>query len=228
MNLETHYNNLYNDAVAKIRDDRYETDSLIDSPLDKRFGITLLIRPDDKTKKEVCSFLSKLKEIEPLQYYYPTTDMHITVMSVISCYEGFNLSLIDVNDYVNVIQKSLEGIRNFNIEFKGLTASPSCVMVQGFPETEALNTLRDHLRSNFTTSNLQQTIDKRYSIQAAHSTIVRLRQPLTQKGKFLNLIEAHRTHAFGIFKVTTVELVFNDWYQTREKVEKLAEFNLIS
>ncbi|HEX3007410.1 MAG TPA: hypothetical protein VHO90_07320 [Bacteroidales bacterium] len=228
MNLETHYNNLYNDAVAKIRDDRYETDSLIDSPLDKRFGITLLIRPDDKTKKEVCSFLSNLKEIEPHQYYYPATDMHITVMSVISCYEGFNLSLIHVNDYVGIIRKSLEGIRSFDIEFRGLTASPSCVMVQGFPETASLNTLRDHLRSNFRESPLQQTIDKRYSIQAAHSTIARLRHPLTQKDKYLNLIEAHRNQAFGTFEVNTVELVFNDWYQQKDKVKKLAEFTLLS
>jgi hypothetical protein len=50
MNLLDHYDELYRDAVRKIQSDEYEPDELIDAPVDNRFGITLLIRPDKRLK----------------------------------------------------------------------------------------------------------------------------------------------------------------------------------
>ena len=92
MNLKDHYNKLYEDSIQKIRSDSYQVDKLIDSTNDKRFGITLLFRPDSSIKASIQKFLSKIKSIEPNQYFYRDSDLHVTVMSIISCYDGFNLS----------------------------------------------------------------------------------------------------------------------------------------
>jgi 2'-5' RNA ligase len=226
IDLTAHYNQLYHDSLRKIKADDYQPDTLIDPPTDQRLGVTLVCRPNAQTNDQIQSFIEKLKRVEPHQYFYPASDIHITVMSIISCYQGFQLSSISVDDYRKVIQKSLEGCHRFEIEFRGLTASPSCLMIQGFPYDETLNLIRNNLRNNFHHTTLEQSIDKRYAIQTAHATICRLKQPLTNKDAYLKLIEAYRDYNFGTFTVNTLEFVLNDWYQRKEKVKILYQFEL--
>lgn len=226
MDLQQHYNKLYQESIIKYKNDHYELDKLIDSPTDNRFGITLLIRPPQKVKNEIDNFLANLRQIEPNQYYYPKSDIHITVMSIISCYQGFEISQIDTVEYIERIHQCLSGIASFSIQLKGLTASPSCIMVQGFLIDNTLKHIRDNLRNNFKNSALQHSIDKRYAIQTAHSTIFRLRNNLNARDKFLDLIEQYKDYEFGTFTVDSLVLVFNDWYQREDKVQKLYEFKL--
>jgi len=226
MNLQEHYNNLYKESIKKIMDDTYEVDKLINSPLDKRFGITLLTRPSEAVKNNIQKFLNNVKTIEPNQYYYKNSDIHITVMSIISCYDGFQLESINISRYIDLIAKSLIKNPEIEIELVGITASPSCIMIQGFMKNNILNSIRNNLRNNFKNSNLQQSIDKRYSIETAHTTVIRFQNKLNDKLQFLKLIEAFRSYNFGFFKVKNLELVYNDWYQREKLVKKLYEFNI--
>ena len=51
------------------------------------------------TSKE--SYIKEIKKIEPNQYFYPNSDIHITVMSIISCYDGFDMTKIDFEYKLN-------------------------------------------------------------------------------------------------------------------------------
>jgi len=226
MNLTKHYNELYKTSIRKIENGNYQKDLLIDSPDDKRFGITLLIKPPEKIKKKVQIFLEEIKQIDPYQYYYPNSDIHITIISIISCYKGFQLDQISIPDYTDLIKRSLNKIDKFEMKFKGITASDSGIMVQGFPENEILNNLRNNLRTNFKNSDLEQSLDKRYLIQTAHSTIIRFRKKIQNKNEFLEIIEKYKNYDFGSFEVKKLELVFNDWYQRERNSKILEKFEL--
>ena len=219
MTLEVHYNNLYIQSVESILSDNYLIDELIVSALDNRFGITLLIRPCIEVKNNIQKFLNELKNVEPNQYYYDNSDIHITVMSIISCYDGFKLESIEIQEYVELIKESLTTISNIEIEFKGVTASSSCLMIQGFMSNDMLNELRNKLRETFKNSTLQQSIDQRYAIQTAHATVVRFKEKLQLKSGFLKVVEKYRNHNFGTFEVENIELVYNDWYQRAKFVK---------
>lgn len=226
MTLQEHYEQLYQNAIQQIDQELYSIDELIDSTYDNRRGITLLIRPDDKVKTEIIKFLNTLNVFEPNQYFYPESDLHITVMSIISCYDGFNLGNINIEDYIKIIQQSITGIKPFDIEFKGITASPSCIMIQGFMPNNSLNQIRDNLRRNFNNTNLKQSLDKRYTIMTAHSTVFRIREKLRNKDQLIKLIAEYHNYTFGTFKVDQLEFVFNDWYQRKEYVKTLHQFKL--
>lgn len=226
MNLNEHYNELYNKSSEAILGGNYKLDSQINDESDSRFGITLLIRPDKPIKANIQLFLDELKAIDPSQYYYPDSDIHITLMSIISCYEGFSLDKISVPDYVEIIQKSLLDLGEIKIEFRGVTASPSAIMIQGFPTDESLNNLRDKLRENFKKSTLEQSIDSRYAISTAHLTVVRFQEKLQNPEKLVAITDKFRDFDFGTFTVNKIELVYNDWYQRERNTIQLENFKL--
>ena len=226
MNLTEHYNQLYKSASEAILNGKYNLDSYINNSSDSRFGITLLARPNEKVNTEIQQFLDKLKAVEPSQYYYPNSDVHITVLSIISCYQGFSLDKIAVEEYVKTIQKSLIDLGEITIEFRGVTASNSAIMIQGFPTDESLNNLRNKLRENFKNSALEQSIDSRYSISTAHSTVMRFTEKLVNPEKLIEITDEFRDYNFGFFKVDKIELVFNDWYQRKENTIHLKNFDL--
>jgi len=226
MNLTEHYNELYKTSSETILKGKYSIDSEIKKESDSRFGITLLIRPNEEIKTNIQSLLKELKEAEPEQYFYPDSDIHITVMSIISCSEKFTLNQISPNDYIQLICKSMVDVDKITIQLKGVTASPSALMIQGFPTDETLNNLRNKLREDFKNSNLLQSIDSRYTISTAHSTIMRFQEKLHNPEKLIQIADKFRDYDFGEFNVKSLELVYNDWYQRKSNTKVLGEFCL--
>ncbi len=224
--MKTIYDNLYSDSVREIRSGEYKIDTMMDSPDDDRRGITLLFRPSAEVRKKISRILDTLRQLEPNQYYYPESDMHVTVLSIISCYPGFHLSSLDVPAYIRILQKALSGSKGFTLNFRGVTASPSCIMIRGFPENNALNGIRNTIRSIFKTSSLENSIDKRYELQTAHSTVLRFKERLSDIPKFLESLELYRDFDFGSCTVDSLEFVVNDWYLRERNTKKLFSFSL--
>lgn len=220
------YDQLWTNTLAVISSKGFEYDPLIDSPLDNRFGITLLIRPSKDVNDAVQDFLASVKSIEPEHYFYPNPDIHVTVMPIISCYEGFQLRQINPQDYNDLLKGCLEGLPPFSIEFRGVTASPSCIMIKGFPLDDTLEEIRNRLRIAFKDSPLEQSLDKRYPLQTAHATVIRFKQPVQNQPAVLEQLDQCRDFYFGRFEVKELELVFNDWYQREDKVRKLFGFRV--
>lgn len=226
--LKTHYNNLFQKSLQAIQATNFQVDNYLKNrQTDHRFGLTLLLRPSEMVKNNIQKFLSHLKTIEPDQYYYPNEDLHVTVLSIISCRAGFQLEQVQLEDYFKLIAQSLVNIPQFNLHFKGLTMSPSSVMITGFYETTALNDLRDNLRKHFKAADIEQSIDSRYRLFTAHSTVVRFQKEVQQKQAFIDLIQQYRDCDFGKMEVGEVEFVFNDWYQQRDLVQVLKKYKVV-
>lgn len=226
MSLKAHYTQLYKTSIKQVASDMYEIDHLIHFEQDNRYGLSLVIKPTEAVKRNIQKFLNELNSVAPNQYYYPNSDLHITVLSIISCYAGFDMAAINVSDYIALIKKNLNKMPKMNISFKGITASPSCIMIQGFFDDTSLNDLRDSLRADFKSSDLQQSMDERYVIHTAHATVCRFSHPLQEKKKFLEIVEKYRDYNFGTFEVNTLDLMYNDWYHRERLSTKLHEFDL--
>ena len=227
MSLKEHYDSLWNLSKKEIVNGVYSIDENLNLFNDNRRGITLLARIDKKVLNNIQGFINECRIVEPDHYYYRNTDVHITVMSIITCYDGFELKSIKVDEYVNLIKKSLVNTRCFDIDLRGITSAGSSVMIQGFPSNNDINVIRDNLRNNFKLSNLEHSIDSRYPIKTAHSTIIRFKEKLADTEKFMKLLEKYREYNFGKTKVAGLELVHNDWYQRIENGKLLERFRLM-
>lgn len=226
MTLAEHYDAMRTTAAHQLANGLADLDLLIDSPLDTRRGLTLVARPPAAITAVIEDILADFRRIEPAQYYYPTSDIHLTVLSIISCYPGFTLAAIDPDAYRAAVQAITQASRPFAIRYAGLTASAGSIMVQGFPQDDGLEQLRHTTRGFFQTAGLQQSIDQRYQLRTAHSTVIRFRQPLADPARLLALVQHCAKYAIGTFEVASLELVYNDWYQRAGHTTVLGHYPL--
>ncbi|WP_046246062.1 2'-5' RNA ligase family protein [Hymenobacter terrenus] len=226
MNLQAHYDTLREDALRQLAQGEADLDLLIDSSEDNRRGITLLTRPPAPITAIIKAITADFQSADPTQYYYPATDIHLTILSIISCYSGFTLDMIAPSAYQEVVRAIVEHVRPFTITYSGLTASPSGIMVQGVPEDDSLENLREQTRKFFRQSGLQHSIDQRYTIQTAHSTVIRFKNPIQDPHILVEIIRKYQQFFIGSFEVNTVELVYNDWYQRARNTVLLEEYSL--
>ena len=222
------YDGMWNNSLQRIKGDKYEIDNLINCSKDTRRGMSVLSYLSDEIGVAISTLLDQLQRIEPEQYYYPANEFHLTVLTVITCFEGFKLSDIDVKAYSDAFQQAVEDIGPFKIRYSGITASPSCILVQGFPDDEQLNLLRGKLRSSFERANLRTTTDLRYEISTAHTTVVRFKSPLRNRDAFIELLSKYRNIDFGTLEVDRLDFVFNNWYQELSVTNKLSSKELIA
>ena len=226
MNLTEYYDAMRQAALPKLAQGAAELDKLIDSAQDRRRGITLLARPPARITAIIEGIIADLKRAEPDQYYYPAADIHLTILSIISCYNGFTLDLVDPAAYKTAVRAILQPIRPFIITYNGLTATTGGIIIQGFPQDEELTQLRNATRGFFQHAGLQHSIDQRYNIHTAHSTVMRFKTLLQNPQLLLEKIEHYQHYFIGSFEVDTVELVYNDWYQRTSNTVLLGKFSL--
>jgi len=226
MDLDKHYQWLYENSVQQIREGLHRTDPFLNTREDHRRGLTLIIRPPESVTDRVKFFLDELQTADPAQYYQPQSDMHITVLSVFNCFEGFGLGRLQLEDYINTVAPCIKCSEKFKIDLKGVTTAMDGVMVKGYFLDDSLNRMRDCIRESFKKSGLDNDIDARYRIDAAHMTVVRFRKPLKNRNSFLDIVERFRNTDFGGFLVENIDLVFNNWYVTERYVHLLKRFPL--
>lgn len=221
------YETLWKKSHEAFLNDQYELDDHLNHrEEDTRRGMSVIARLDNSVLEKIGSFLHEGKLIEPGQYFYEAYDIHITILTLITCHDGFDPNQIDTEPYRKLIEKICLKQHPVKIVFKGITASPNCVMVQGFPVDNCLSSLRQELREQFSCSGLRNSMDKRYVLQTAHSSVIRLHSPIQQKKQFVEYLEKYRDYAFGIADISSLEFVFHDWYMSKALVSKIGDIGL--
>lgn len=222
--LETIYDDMWNSSYPKIENNQYEIDTSIHDPADSRRGITALAYLSNnnlEVTQSIGDFLSQIHHIEPNQYYYPQQELHLTILSIISCITGFTLNDVDPYPYIKIFNQCIKEVKPINIKFVGVTASSSCVLIKGFPVGEGLIELRNKLRMHFKQSSLRSTIDSRYTISTAHITAIRFSSQLGDAKQLVNKLREYQDYDFGCISFTEFELVFNNWYQHLSETKSL-------
>ncbi|MEL6925285.1 MAG: mutarotase, partial [Bacteroidota bacterium] len=125
---------------------------------DDRYGISLIVRPPLAVIEKIQTANQQLTQIEPDQYYYPTADVHTTVLSIINCTAGFQISQIDLPSYIQRIEEALSEATPFDIDIRGIAPTSVGIISQGYNEDSQLNQIRNRLRGTFRESPLLHMI----------------------------------------------------------------------
>lgn len=221
------YKQLWNEATAAFARNRLQTDRhLLDKAKDLRRSVTLALRPSICVQAKVDQLLSRLAAVAPGQYFYQAEELHVTVLSIISGTELWRKEMRQLAASRAIIKDVLSRQTSFAIRFRGVTASPGAVMIQGFSVNNALNQMRDELRAAFAQNGLASQLDRRYKINTAHLTIMRFAQVQTDCKKLATLLAENRETDFGETMVDRIQLVWSDWYASAGTTRTLQEYRL--
>ncbi|MFS1906144.1 2'-5' RNA ligase family protein [Vibrio lentus] len=228
--IQSIYDDMWQRFELALKHNEYELDPyLSDLENDTRRGITALAylnQGNRSTINEITRFQKEVRELEPEQYYHPSNELHLTILSVISCLAEFVVTEIDVSSYIDVFRSVLKNAGKIEIRYQGVSASPNCIVIQGFPTSDTLERLRNELRTQLTEAGVRVTFDSRYKLVTAHSSIIRFKAPLNNAQQLLALCQRYRNHDFGRVVLKDFELVFNNWYQNLDVTKSLAKYRV--
>lgn len=227
LDLATLYDQLWEGAVNGFLRERVEVDPFLSQrATDLRRGATLIIRPSAAVVAEISAMLVDLAAIEPDQHYYRPEELHVTVLSLFTATPEPEPFYARLPLYQQAIAAALAGFPPFAIDFHGITASPSAIMVQGYPEDDQLNHLRDRLRVEFQRAGLGEDLDRRYRIVTAHITAMRFQTAPRNLPELVDRLRDARELNFGRTRAHTAHLVKNDWYMSHDRVQLLHSYPL--
>ena len=188
---------------------------------DKRLELTLLIHIGGTVAGSLKAFMDEMRKLEPDQYFYPESDLHVTVLDLISADQNFERNRLVIDESLELAKSAISGLPPFCIDFNGIITSNAAVLAKGY-YTGGLRNLRDRLRS----IAMEQGFDlrERYQSISAHSTIIRYKSALQNREKFLTTLEKYKRFNIGGLKVNELELVIHDWYNRRR--EAIGKFYL--
>jgi 2'-5' RNA ligase len=221
------YDQLWRKTSAALESGGLRVDLLLRGKAgDPRRGATLVARPSADVRKRVETFLREVAAICPGQHFYKPAELHMTVLSVIPGSELWREEIHQLPVCRKVLDKVLKNCRAFSVKFRGVTVSPEAVLVQGFPQDDALARLRDELRSALRAHGVGENLDRRYKIVAAHLTVMRFSSPQADWKRLLDFLQAHRETDFGETRFQSLQLIWNDWCASSKTVRVLREYRL--
>ncbi len=151
------YDALWQQAMAHYAEGRVEINPyLADPQSDRRLGVTVIARPSSEVIERLMTFICGMAEMEPEQYFYQATDLHVTILSLFTATEQWEPHFARLSDYLDACAEVLSQTERFTVEFRDVTAAPGAILCQGFPCDESRNTLRDRLRQALHRRNLGQ------------------------------------------------------------------------
>jgi len=222
------YEKLWNEALATFKDEGPRIDPhLSDKPNDLRRGVTLVCRPSGAVRNVIVDYIGRLKAICPGQYFYWPEEMHVTVLSIITMTEFWREEMKRFEASRPIFREVLTRQRPFKIQFRGITAAPDSVMIQGFPVGDGLTVIREALREAFARAGFGDILDRRYKVSAAHISIMRFCKECPEIRRLAAFLEESRQTPFGECEMTDLELIWSDWYASAESVKKLEEYRLL-
>ncbi len=225
--LHAHYDGFWQAARPALEVGAVEIDlHLSGAQPDGRRGLALILRPPAAVATALAAFLAEAAQIEPGQYLYPITDLHITVLSLFTATVQYQPHYARLTTYRAATDAALRDAPPIQIAFRGITAVRGAVMIQGFPADEGLNQLRDRLRQELHAVGMGDTLDQRYRIRAAHLTAIRFTSPLRDAAGFCALLDRARDRDFGTATITAADLVANDWYLSSTHTRLLHRYAL--
>ncbi len=204
------YSNINADGISAIKNHHEQVDPYLSrKQKDDRRGLTLLAALPAHVSRNISFCLQELKGLAPAVYFYPSVDMHITIIDLLAARSNFSLPAETAAAYQRALQRVLAGQAPVEWHFAGFIVSPGAILATGY-YSPSLAKLRTAIRTELPSQGL--ALDERYPTYSGHVTVARFAGPLADSDQLLRFIQQNRHTALGNFRITELNLVKHDWY----------------
>jgi hypothetical protein len=186
---------------------------------DQRFGVNIIARPTSFLKNQILAVQTELRKVAPSQYYYPASDLHLTVVEISS---GGTQALSEELCAAarSEFAKVADLLRPSMISGASIRFDNHAGIVE-FHESETLNDMRREIILRLKEVGID--IAPRYISSSAHITFMRYLQQLT------NGVESVVSPAKlqGDWLLNELWLTCGaTWYGMRSRIQEVGPFEL--
>lgn len=219
------YSRIHSSNFERIRSGQVEIDKILASGLpDLRSGISLII-PVRGMRKEYAAIVERMERAAPDQYYYPFEDLHVTVFDFLQASGSYSRNADLESAFLWISREAAASAGSFPIKMKGLVFSQAAGLIKGYDD-DVLIGLRKRIRDGMAACGMAN--DERYESESAHVTFMRFMGILADPGSLCGALKELEEFDLGAEKVTELELVEHDWYNTRVTKRVIGTVGLVT
>lgn len=224
--LRATYDALFAAGSAALRAGQATPDAYLQVPphLDTRRGLTVLAAVRGPAAAAIAREQAALRTAEPDLYYYPSADLHVTIISLLTGRPGRAPDPVVSEAYAALLRELLADAPPLRLRFNGLTLTAEAILAQGYPDA-AFQPLREAIRRGAGARGLP--LDERYHSPTAHATIGRFAQVPRQPAALAGWVAARRELPLGAETSTELHLVAHDWYNRQGRSQRQARLPLL-
>jgi hypothetical protein len=217
------YDSIFQTHFKELENNRIKTDHfLVPNTIDNRRGVSLII-PISLDTSAYSDLVKEYCEIEPNQYYYPNTDLHITIFTFLSARDTYKNNNEINRQFMNISENVLGSIHTCSVLLNGITFSTEAGFINGY-DNNVLIGIRDSIREEMNKNGLK--IDERYKSETAHITFTRFVNPLADNKRLVKKILIDKKREIGEIRINKIELVEHDWYNKLINKKVLETFKI--
>jgi 2'-5' RNA ligase len=198
----------------------------LDQPhTDMRCGVNIICRPTIEVVKYIVSIQEYLSRFEPDQYYYPPSDLHLTLVEICHSRPPEDASFI-----AGVVASEIRRIAAMTslpkVDSPMLAFDSHAVALNLLPTDDALQSARQFILEEL--SNLGISMDSRYETKSAHVTLMRYITPLrTASEEWIGNLTNFPMSPGLVWSLSPVWLTWGaNWYGMRSRIEEIGPIHL--
>ncbi len=191
---------------------------------DHRYGINVVSYPPPALVAHIVNVQNQLKSKEPDQYYYPSLDLHLTVLELVSglepsAFENLLNPVLDAMSYP-FSQHSFPRLQSASVRYD----ERACALI--FSEVAGLSELRDSLAEKFVSKGI--AFQPRYKSASAHLTFMRYIRPLHmglgEWTEALNAIPKSEDQEWNMHEIWLTTGA--TWYGMHSRIQKYGPYRI--
>ena len=195
------------------------------SHTDMRYGVNLICRPTIDVAECIVSIQEHLRGFEPDQYYYPPSDLHLTLVEICHSRSPEEASVI-----AGVVGSEIGRIAATTplpkVDSPMLVFDSRAIALNFLPTDDALQNARQSILAAL--SNLGISIDSRYKTKSAHVTLMRYIAPLrSAPAEWVSNLVNLPPQPKLVWALSQVWLTWGaNWYGMKSRIKEIGPIEL--
>lgn len=192
---------------------------------DQRCGVNLVCRPTGDVASYIKEIQRKLSKLEPTQYYYPSSDLHLTLLELCHSRKPEEATQI-ATQTERFLNEILTGIGSATVDNPILGFDERGCALNFIPVDDALQEARTTIRHCLETHGI--AVDARYLPKSAHVSLMRYISPLaTSLAAWVDLLKTAAPQIELKWKLQTVWMTQGpNWYGIRSQITEKGPYAL--
>ena len=192
---------------------------------DMRCGVNIICRPTIDVIEYIVSIQKYLSVFEPDQYYYPPSDLHLTLVEI--CHSRTPEEVAGIASAVrSEIRRIAASTAPAKVDSPMLVFDAHAVALNFIPADDALQNARHSILQGLTNRGI--SVDSRHETKSAHVTLMRYIAPLRSSSEewVSNLVNVPAKPELA-WLLSPLWLTWGaNWYGMRSRIEEVGPIQL--